>query len=354
MEIVLEGTATVFDFFLVWVFMIIGLLFFALKAPQFIMDALGIKSKGNFVRMLGMGATALGMAGNVISQTKARNKEKPNHGLINFGASLFGGLVNGAMAGSELLSSDKPKLNTGIDKLQQRNAKSLTDIHAGVGLLDKGRAGLTSLLLGSTPLDDFERDIANAKSKASTAKQLKEYLIGEGKKKTAQIVQNGLKFTDENGVEHTVNYSLDQLLAMKDEAVAKGTGITIDGKTFGANSSVINKLIGDAEEGAGREYARLAALGKANGGIDDPGALDSFRKTLADSLGIEVDELKQYHKRDNDGQLEYDANGNPVIIDLYNNPTEIKIIEKQNQTAAFRIENSTEYDKAKKIYGKKS
>lgn len=134
------------DAIILLAFLIIGLLFFAKQAPKFVMDSLGIKSNGNFMRMLGMGATAIGGAGTIASSLAARNKENPGQGFRNFGASLFNGVASTFNAGSSLLSTDKPSLRTGYDEQQKYNSQMLRRIESGSTA--KGR--LNSMLLGLT------------------------------------------------------------------------------------------------------------------------------------------------------------------------------------------------------------
>lgn len=354
-------------------FLIIGLLMFAKQAPKFVMDALGIKDNGNFTRMLGMGATALGGVGSIGAAYKSRNEydsdnNKGSHKLRNLGASLFSGAAAINSGGNALLSSDKPTLKTGFDAQQKYNAGMLSNINSGVGISDRLTAAGTRLFFGKTPLDDFEKDISEAKAKATTAKQLKEYSIGEGKKKTASI-QTEYTFTDASGIRRTQKMSLDewnQAIALAKSSDGDGYVHFADGSSVAAASSLANKIQGDLEERAGRIYnafasahattdasihANIQSQLEADLGIDatsfaqftddrfgDPGALDAFRKTLADSLGTTVEGLKNY-------------NFNGSIIDLYNDPSQVKKIEKNSQTESFKIENQAEYIKAKKLYG---
>lgn len=147
-------------------FLIIGLLFFAKQAPKFIYDALGIKSTGNFMRMLGMGATAVGGVGATRSAFRARQEyDAENSGntrlstLKNAGASLFSGLGSAAAGGNALLSTDKPNLTTGYDAQSKNNATMLSRINAGSTL--GGRLGSMGqmLIAGETTADVNERNI---------------------------------------------------------------------------------------------------------------------------------------------------------------------------------------------------
>lgn len=161
-----NGITNPIDGILLLAFLIIGLLFFAKQAPKFFFDALGIKTKGNFVRMLGMGAAAIGGVGSARAAYRARNdydaeNGRGSHKLKNFGASLFGGLGAAAAGGSAVLSSDKPNLLTGFDAQAKNNATTLSRINSGSTL--GGRLGSMgqALWAGETTADKNERRIKN-------------------------------------------------------------------------------------------------------------------------------------------------------------------------------------------------
>lgn len=141
-------------------FIIIGLLFFARQVPKFLFDALGIKNRGSFMRMLGMGATALGMGGAFSSSLKARNDYDESHGKLNgltrarnIGASLFSGLAAGSAAGNAIMSTDKPTFSTGYDAQQKYNATTLSRIHSGSTLGGRMSTRMQTLFLGQSDYD---------------------------------------------------------------------------------------------------------------------------------------------------------------------------------------------------------
>ena len=198
------------------------------------------------------------------------------------------------------------------------------------------RTSLSSMFLGQTEFAADEKRLKDLKAQETAAKQLKEYAIGEGKKKTAHIEQTM------NVAGKTQNISLDQLNEAINYANSQnGDGHVhfADGSSYAVGSSVINKLLGDLEEGAGTLYAQQVDQGL----LDDPGALNSFRGVLADSLGTTVDGLKHYTKKDNQGNAILDGNGNPIEVDLTQNVVDIKTIQKQTSTLAFELENSKAY-----------
>lgn len=157
----ISGTWAVLDGIILLAFVIIGLLMFAKSAPQFIFDALGIKNKGNFTKMLGMGAAA-GMAGSAISAYRTRqkydaeNKPGESHKLRNFGASLFNGLASGAAAGEAILSSDKPTLRTGFDAQAKYNASNLSGLSVGATAAGGAKSFFQDLLYGQTDIDQMQ------------------------------------------------------------------------------------------------------------------------------------------------------------------------------------------------------
>lgn len=145
-------------------FIVLGLLFFAKQAPQFIFDALGIKTKGNFTRMLGFGLSTAAISGTVASTISNMNKtdrdagKNPNY-VKNVGAGLFSGLVSGFKAGDAILGTDKPKITSGFDVQQQYNANNIDRITGNSTLL--GRAGTfgSMVFMGQTSADVLERNI---------------------------------------------------------------------------------------------------------------------------------------------------------------------------------------------------
>lgn len=135
-----NGLVSIWDGAMLLSFLIVGLFFFGKSAPKFVFDALGIKDKGNFVRMLGMGATAVGGIGATRSMLRARNEYDDQNRekgatfprkAVNLGKSLFSGLGAIGAGGSALLSTDKPTLLTGIDAQSKNNATALSRISSG-------------------------------------------------------------------------------------------------------------------------------------------------------------------------------------------------------------------------------
>ena len=205
-----------------------------------------------------------------------------------------------------------------LGSINDYNTRSRTNVNSGTSLTGRVGTNLMRTFTGQTPYDIDEANIAKLDAQSSNGKKLREYLIGEGKKKVADIQQS----VKVNGV--TQNVSLDQI----NEAInyansANGDGYVhfADGSSYAVGSSVINRLLGDLEEGAGKIYAEAVDQGR----LSDPGALSVFRKTFADSMGIDPSAL---------GKLGTDI-------------SEIKKIEKSAATESYRIKNSKEYHEHK-------
>lgn len=159
-------------------FLIIGLLMFAANAPKFIMQALGIKNKGNFVRMLGMGATALGGIGSTVGSYRARQQLDMENGrkntigrnLMNIGASLFNGASSISSGGSALLNTDKPTLRTGLDVQQANDIRNKNRIEAGSTAFGRLLSGVQNTLGIQNGLEAMDNQI-NDYNKAADAWQ---------------------------------------------------------------------------------------------------------------------------------------------------------------------------------------
>lgn len=209
-----NGITNPIDGILLLAFLIIGLLMFAKQAPKFIFDALGIKTKGAFTRMLGMGAAALGGVGAARAAYRARNdydtdNNRGSHRLRNFGASLFSGLGAGMAGGNAILSSDKPNLTTGFDAIAKNNATALSRIGAGSTL--GGRLGTMGQTLWAGE-SDYDRMTRQIESYENANKALVAYKNDLEKKALEQIGdgKKGIRVsvTDAFGNLHTgLNYS---------------------------------------------------------------------------------------------------------------------------------------------------
>lgn len=178
------------DGIFLFAFLIIGLLMFAKEAPKFVMDALGIKSKGNFTRMLGMGATAFGGIGAARSALKSRKEYNDKHPYESTGnrfkdglnralrsgagmaaSSAFAGLASVSSGGHALLSTDKPNLTTGYDAQVKSNAARLARLSTGASLAGGVGSLFDNMFSGQTEIDRMELEWKEAEEQLKYDKQ---------------------------------------------------------------------------------------------------------------------------------------------------------------------------------------
>lgn len=230
------------------VFVIIGLFAFARQAPKFIMDALGIKNQGNFMRAMGLSSVALGSLGAGFAAGKASAKRGAIGGVMAIPRGIMGGISSLGAGGNAILSADKPTLTTGMDAQKKYQAQNLNNIRSGYNIVRKLQSGAESIM-GY----DIDNDINHTQAIVDTSKQLKEYAMGEGAKfysdKSHSVSANGSSF----------NLSRNDLL--KEISRARATDgivrlLAADGTTkdFGVDSSYIAKLQGDLDEAVGSDY----------------------------------------------------------------------------------------------------
>ena len=275
---------------LVLVFVIVGLLFFARQAPKFVLDALGIKSQGNFTRMLGMGATALSGLGAGVRAGKTAY-DRGNGLAITRG--IMGGLGSIAAGGNALMVSDKPKLNTGLIESKKYQAQNLYNIRSGYGIGKKLLGGVESVF-GY----DIDSDINHTQSIIDTSKQLKEYTMAEGAKYYSDV---GIDLKDSSNNIIT-NASRNQLLAAVAQSRATGGDVILNNQNLGsADGSLVSKLLGDVNEEVGSRYIEGVNDGTiktvANWNDDQyktaATKLNAFTTSYANSTNQTVEDAKQ-------------------------------------------------------------
>lgn len=322
------------------VFVIIGLLLFAFQAPKFVKKALGLKDSEFGAGLAGLLSTGAAMTGAIGAGVAGFGASAAKGGsfIQNFGAAASSA-IRGGQAGYKA-AGDKGDFTKVLGAVKDKNAQMAAERAAGSTGLGRIKTTLGSVFTGETEFARDEKRLKDLKDREKAAKQLKEYMVGEGKKKTAHIQQT----MDVAGTSQTI--SLDDLNASINFAnSANGDGMVhfADGSSYAVDSSVINKLKGDLEEGAGTIYAQEVDAGH----ISDSGALESFRGVLADNLGISRAELSSYQMLNNDGSIMVDSSGNPVIADLSTDAVKIKTIQKQTSTQSFELENSAAYARHK-------
>ena len=159
------------------VFVIMGLFAFARQAPKFIMDALGIKNQGNFMRAMGLSSVALGGIGATAGSMAARFKNHKNLGTsvasvpFDLAKSAFSGLASVGVGGNAILSSDKPTASTGYDAQQKYNAQNLNYIRSDSTAAGRMGTKMQTLLLGQSEYDRMEIEWKEEEEKIKYDKQ---------------------------------------------------------------------------------------------------------------------------------------------------------------------------------------
>ena len=283
------------------IFVIMGLFAFARQAPKFIMDALGIKNQGNFMRAMGLSSVALGSFGATAGSMAARIKHHDNLGTaivsapFDLAKSAFSGIASVGAGGNAILSTDKPTLTTGMDAQKKYQAQNLNNIRSGYNIGRRLQSGAESIM-GY----DIDNDINHTQAIVDTSKQLKEYAMGEGAKfysdESHSVSANGSNF----------NLSRNDLLkeisrARVSDGIVKLLATDGTTKEFGVESSYIAKLQGDLDEAVGSDYIS----GINDGSIqsyahwDDnklktaTATLDAFTTSYANATGMTKERAKK-------------------------------------------------------------
>ena len=307
------------------VFVIMGLFAFARQAPKFIMDALGIKNQGNFMRAMGLSSVALGSLGATAGSMAARVKHHNNKGTavvsapFDFAKSVFSGIASVGAGGNAILSTDKPTLTTGMDAQKKYQAQNLNNIRSGYGMGRRLLSGGKSIM-GY----DIDNDINHTQAIVDTSKQLKEYAMGEGAKYYSDIGID-LKDTDGNVI---TTASRNQLLQAISLARATGQDVEVNSENLGSvDGSLISKLTGDVNEQVGSFYISGINGEKINGqslrdlagwtGKDGDAklenasaTLDAFTTSYANATGM----TKERAKKDRIPQIKKNQKSNETKV----------------------------------------
>lgn len=165
-------------FFLI--FIILGLFMFAKKAPQFILDSLGIKSKGTFAKTLGLAGSVMGFGGSGIAAFKASrdsndnvNGSRARNLMRNVGAGLFGGAGGVIAGGSAALDADKDQFNAAMSARNKYNATSVSRLGSGSTAWGRLGAGAGQFFLGESAVDRDDRTIKDNEAAFEAGKKLK-------------------------------------------------------------------------------------------------------------------------------------------------------------------------------------
>lgn len=242
---------------IVLILVVIALLFFAREAPQFIMDALGIKSTGSFGKMLGMATSALGMAGSARASYQAsRDADEAlgkGHGFLNtaknMGAGLFGG-ISGGMAGAHAaLNAKDNHMQASRDAISKRNATALSRGAAGSTFGGRIISGMEGFFQGENSYQRMDREIKDLEQSASDIKSFQDNIKSEAiKGKYGAVSVSGNYIGDNN-----VTGKSKSLRAQAQVAIANGESMFYysdeeTGNTFRISTTDYERVAGDMEK----------------------------------------------------------------------------------------------------------
>lgn len=142
-------------FFLV--FVILGLFSFAMQAPKFIMDILGLKGTGSFGKALGLSAAAGGFLGSGVGAFTARRAAGGNV-LQSLGSGLAGGLGGLGAGVHAAMDAKDHSSRAAMDAINRRNASNIDFLRNGGTFGGVVGAGLSRMLTGETDYARMEHD----------------------------------------------------------------------------------------------------------------------------------------------------------------------------------------------------
>lgn len=227
-----------------YLFIFLGLFFFAKEAPKFITDSLGIKNpKGIFSgvgKMLGIGAATAGAVGSGIAAGRASymadgaNDKEHKAGRIakNVGAGILG-------AGTSFLSGVKTtrdakdhQAKAVFEATAKRNATTLAAGDAGSTATGRAGSSLSRVLFGETAASAGNRQIANLEAQKAALDAVKARMSSE-------MVKQDWTYGDIGGALSGINANYKKFKAAMDAAAAASLDhFTIRDEVTGATHTV--------------------------------------------------------------------------------------------------------------------
>lgn len=196
-----------------WIFIIIGLFFFAKEAPKFITESLGIKSNGGFFknvgRMLGIGAASLGIIGAAATNFRAAREEQAQlhpgdehraRRIFGIAGSTVAGVFGGAFALAKGAFNAKDGQNVYSAAFQGVRARNtLRNAHSTLTgrIVDNASALFTGQSLSAAG----DAKLKAAKDAVSKLGSLKNIIEEEAKKFGDYGELNNIHYLDSRDVE---------------------------------------------------------------------------------------------------------------------------------------------------------
>ena len=312
-----------------FIFICIGLFYFAKEAPKFLQQAIGMKNEpvNIFGTAMGRGAAVVGAAGSFnasrqasrlsdqVRQAAGENVD-PNS-LFNRGKHLlagFAGGIGGLGAGLSAASSAKDhKTQAAFEAMQKRNRDAIAKGNSGSSFLGRADSTLHSLIYGESESNQLSREMKSLEGKSKALSSIANR--ADEKTKTADWTVGTSKWKRADGTEVQVtgnykNWSKAFSAAKSqnlDSFTFNGTRVTmeeaeqLDYKLMTSNSAdyikahgtnrtngeadvTMDALIKDYEayygEGSFDNFIRTGGYGTTP---DASGKMDTIRKTIKDT-----------------------------------------------------------------------
>ena len=337
-----------------FIFICIGLFYFAKEAPKFLQQAMGMKSEpmNIFGTAMGRAAALASVPGSFAASRKASyeadvtnyGKDAAN-GVFNRGKHLlagFAGGLTGLGAGLSAAAGAKDhQARAVMEAMQKRNAMDINRGKNGSTLLGRTRTMAERMAMGEDSYERMAADARVARAQEKTGKDLFSYLEGKGKTDGAGFTVstgNLEALRDAHGQEHDIRTSLNEAKRRRAEALAKerrdgvaaeyvlqdsqGNNITVN-----AHDAVADKIEEELSYAAGTMWAEQE-----------------------EAKGVNAD-MGYTQKRDDyatvGGEFSYspDANG------VYSGVSKLKKAQKKAGGRATHIESSKEYMRAEADHG---
>lgn len=222
------GNINGFRLIVVKIVIIIGLLYFAKEAPQFITNALGIKSQGGggffggLAKLAAAGAIGAGAIGSAwasggasFAADEANGKaHNPLRMMKNVGAGLFGGLSGVATGTKAALGAKDHQASAALQAMQKRNASVAAMGAAGSTGFGRFLSSANSLLLGQELSAEGKRNIENLENFNNKLDAVSD------RAKSEMVKQDWTRGKLWDGMSGSVNYK--DFKARMDSAIAQG------------------------------------------------------------------------------------------------------------------------------------
>jgi len=339
-----------------FIFICIGLFYFAKEAPKFLQQAMGMKNEpmNIFGTAMGRAAAIGGAFGSANASRKAsREADVTNYGeagantLLNRGKHLlagFAGGVAGLGAGLNAASSAKDHQARAVFEAQQkRNAMDISRGKNGSTFFGRATTIGQRAFTGEDTYERMAAEARTARAQEKAGKDLFSYLEGKGKTDgSGYNVSTGFDIKDAQGTtigrKDLSNISYDEFQRRWSSAKAAhekdptnvGTTFTAGGETFDIYDASTQKALEEISYAAGTMWAEGQDNIARNGGEADLGYMQ--KREDYETVGGEFSTAP-----DNNG--------------IYSGVSKLKKAQKKAGGKATHIESSKEYMRAEADHG---